>query len=188
MELKGKVDLVSRPQDGCAFMHRRMFRCQEQTRINLMAPASSYFVTIVSKCKWWYLHPYQQRKVHAHEGSPHVDRIDDTIEALDGVSTDIFVEIKHRFSFPKFVEKSNLEPIQDRYYSTQFGEYVLVNLFHQFGIHIEILRFRNLDDKLVQVDDVNHTSHNSQKGKRWWEARNVVLQFGIFISVKIPIW
>jgi hypothetical protein len=48
MELKGKFDQVSRPLDGCAFMHRRMHRCQEQTSINLMAPASSFFVTIVS--------------------------------------------------------------------------------------------------------------------------------------------
>ena len=39
-----------RPQDGCAFMHRRMHQCQEQTRINL-APAPSFYVTIVSKRK-----------------------------------------------------------------------------------------------------------------------------------------
>ena len=36
----------------CRCMHRRMHRCQEQIRINLMAPASLYyFVTIASKCK-----------------------------------------------------------------------------------------------------------------------------------------
>ena len=36
----------------CRFMHGRMHRCQEQTRINLMAPASLYyFDTIVSKHK-----------------------------------------------------------------------------------------------------------------------------------------
>ena len=34
----------------------------------------------------------------------------------------------------------------------------------QSGIHIEILRYRNSDNELVQTNDVNHTSHTSQKG------------------------
>ena len=95
----------------CRCTYRRMHCCQQQTGINLMVPASLYyFVTIVSKCKWWwYLHPCQQ-KVHAREGSPQEDRIEVTyhqecildyishtvnvcvnavyiIEALDGVNS-----------------------------------------------------------------------------------------------------
>jgi hypothetical protein len=71
---------------------------------------------------------------------------------IDGVSTDILVEIKHRFSFPKLgrniiVENPNLEPIQDRNESTQFGEYV------------GVLYFTNLESTLRFFDIVIWTTN-----------------------------